>query len=104
MSAEYLDAHRSAIDGPDFRIEGYTFEAPTVDAGNDGIPDMGWTKGDIIAWMEEKSVDTARLLHYPQRRSCSRLSTNTLTQPKNLITRRKKQNQQEMNEYGIYKR
>ena len=41
VSVEWLETNRAAIDGPEFRIEGYTFEAPTVDAGNDGIPDMG---------------------------------------------------------------
>ena len=62
VSAEWLEANRSAIDGPEFRIEGYTFEAPTVDEGNDGIPDMKWTKGDMLAWMEENSVEGASSL------------------------------------------
>ena len=58
VSAEWLEANRAAIDGPEFRIEGHAWVTPevTVDAGNDGIPDMGWTKGDIMAWMEEEGL------------------------------------------------
>ncbi len=63
VSAEWLDAHRSAVDGSDFVIEGHTFEkvVASVDEGNDGIPDMGWTKGDILAWMEEKDIASSSL-------------------------------------------
>jgi len=63
VSAEWLEANRKAIDGPEFRIEGHTWATPekTVDAGNDGIPDMGWTKGDIMAWMEEKGLSYGSL-------------------------------------------
>jgi len=63
VSAEWLDANRSAVEGSDFVIEGHTFEkaVATVDTGNDGIPDMGWTKGDILAWMEEKGIASSSL-------------------------------------------
>jgi len=61
VNADWLEANRSLVDGPEFRIEGYTFEAPTVDEGNDGLPDMGWTKGDILSWMEEKEIESSSL-------------------------------------------
>mgnify|MGYP003109746024 FL=1 len=31
-------------------------EGITVDAGNDGLPDEGWTKKDITGWLKEKGV------------------------------------------------
>lgn len=61
VSAEWLETNRAAVEGPEFRIEGYTFEAPTVDKGNDGIPDMGWKKGDIMGWMDENEVSYSSL-------------------------------------------
>lgn len=61
VSVEWLETNRAAIDGPEFRIEGYTFEAPTVDEGDDGLPDMGWTKGDILSWMDEKGIESSSL-------------------------------------------
>ena len=30
----------------------------TVDAGNDGIPDEGWTRNDIIEWLKTREVRT----------------------------------------------
>ena len=63
VDAEWLETHRVAIDGPEFRIEGYTFKEAekTVDEGDDGLPDMGWTKGDILSWMEEKGIASSSL-------------------------------------------
>jgi len=63
VSAGWLDANRAAVDGPEFVITGHTFdEVKTVDEGDDGLPDMGWTKGDILSWMEENSVEGASSL------------------------------------------
>jgi len=62
VDAEYLEAHRASFDGnKDFHIEGFSYAPVTVDEGNDGIPDMGWTKGDILAWMEEKEIASSSL-------------------------------------------
>ena len=61
VSAEWLEANRAALDGPEFVIEGYEWAETTVDAGNDGIPDAGWTKGDIMAWMDENDLDYGAL-------------------------------------------
>jgi len=30
----------------------------TVDAGDDGIPDEGWTRNDIIEWLKTREVRT----------------------------------------------
>ena len=61
VNANWLETNRSLVDGPEFHIEGYTFEAPTVDEGNDGIPDMKWVKGDILSWMEEQGIEGSSL-------------------------------------------
>ena len=37
-----------------WRIEG--MEPKTVDEGNDGLPDSGWTKKDISTWLKEKGT------------------------------------------------
>jgi len=53
VSQEWLDANRcSLMNNKWWRIDGDT--GITVDAGNDGIPDSGWTKKDITAWLEER--------------------------------------------------
>jgi len=60
VSSEWLDTNRAAVDGADFVIEGHAFE--TVDLGNDGLPDMGWKKGDILTYMEENGIEGASSL------------------------------------------
>ena len=61
VSAEWLEANRVAVDGPEFVIEGHTFGPKSVDKGNDGIPDIGWKKGDILTWMEDNGVNGSSL-------------------------------------------
>ena len=39
-----------------WRVEGYE---QTVDEGNDGIPDEGWTKKDISAWLKGKGSEVS---------------------------------------------
>ncbi len=62
VSQEWLDERRNIINS-DFIIEGDMFNVPgmvpagakeTVDEGNDGIPDAGWVKRDISAWLESQ--------------------------------------------------
>jgi len=62
VTVEWLEQHRVAVDGPEFIIEGHSFEELTNDENNDGTPDMGWTKGDILAWMEDNGVNGASSL------------------------------------------
>ena len=54
VTQEWLDTHRVAIctNPTAFRVEGDA--GATVDEGNDGIPDAGWTKKDISAWLKGK--------------------------------------------------
>ena len=57
VSQEWLDKYRQwAIQkGPkNLLIEGD--EGVTKDAGNDGLPDSGWTKKDITTWLKDKGV------------------------------------------------
>ena len=53
VSQAYLDEHRVAIctNPTAFLVEGD--EGVTVDEGSDGLPDAGWTKKDITAWLVE---------------------------------------------------
>ena len=55
VSQEWLDQHRDALSAKYWRIDGDA--GVTVDEGNDGIPDAGWTKRDITAWMKERGLE-----------------------------------------------
>ena len=55
VSQAYIDKYRSAL----VRLKGLVIEGDageTVDFGSDGIPDSGWTKKDITAWLKEKGT------------------------------------------------
>ena len=52
VSQQWLDEHRLRLPPKYFVI--HDDEGVTVDAGNDGIPDSGWTKKDIGAWLKGK--------------------------------------------------
>ena len=57
VSQEWLDKYRHWVrqKGPkNLLIEGDA--GITVDEGNDGLPDAGWTKKDITGWLKEKGV------------------------------------------------
>ena len=49
VSQEWLNHWRSRLSPRDFLIEGDA--GFTVDFGNDGIPDSGWTNKDIKGWI-----------------------------------------------------
>ncbi len=53
VSQDWLDAHRRKISDAVFLIEGD--EGVHFDEGNDGIPDMSWTKVKIVEWLEDNS-------------------------------------------------
>ena len=46
VSQSWLDRHRHSMAPSQFRIEGDA--GITVDEGNDGIPDAGWTKTKML--------------------------------------------------------
>lgn len=61
-SQEWVDANASKLAG-EFAINGVMLTVAEVklDEGNDGIPDMKWTKGDIMTWMDEKEIQYSAL-------------------------------------------
>jgi len=52
VTTEWMDANLRHLSLDHFTIEGY--EHPTIDAGNDGLPDSGWRKADIEVWLAER--------------------------------------------------
>jgi hypothetical protein len=55
VSQEWLNLWRNRLDTKYWRIEGDE-GSPTVDAGNDGVPDTGWNRKDILAWLSSNGV------------------------------------------------
>ncbi len=55
VSQEWLNLWRNRLDTNSWRIEGDE-GSPTVDAGNDGVPDAGWNRKDILAWLTSNGV------------------------------------------------
>ena len=55
VSQRWLNEQRRRLSPKHFRIEGD--EGETVDEGNDGVPDAGWIKKDISAWLKAQGVD-----------------------------------------------
>ncbi len=54
VSQEWLNEWRHTLPIKHFRIEGD--EGATVDGGNDGIPDEGWSRKDILKWLSDNGV------------------------------------------------
>ena len=52
VTTAWLDRYASRL-GDDYKIEGYE---KTVDAGNDGVPDSGWSRSDIAAWLAKYDI------------------------------------------------
>tara|TARA_R100001509_G_scaffold152970_1_gene113593 strand:+ start:226 stop:615 length:390 start_codon:yes stop_codon:yes gene_type:complete len=57
VKQEWVDKYRPRLPAPYFTLEGD--EAPTVDEGNDGIPDDSWRRADISAWLGSQGVEFA---------------------------------------------
>lgn len=55
VSQEWINEHRAYLK-KNRRITVEGDEGVTVDEGNDGLPDEGWTKKDITAWLKDKGV------------------------------------------------
>ena len=51
VSQDWLDAHRRKISDAVFLIEGD--EGVQIDLDGDGLPDEGWTRANIIKWLED---------------------------------------------------
>jgi hypothetical protein len=55
VTQEWLNEWRHTLPETHFLIEGD--EEVTVDGGNDGLPDNGWSRKDILEWLDEQNVD-----------------------------------------------
>jgi len=55
VSQDWLNKWRVRLDPANWLIEGDE-ETPSVDEGNDGIPDAGWNRKDILAWLSSNGV------------------------------------------------
>jgi hypothetical protein len=55
VSQEWLNKWRVRLDPANWLIEGDE-ETPSVDEGNDGIPDAGWNRKDILKWLASNGV------------------------------------------------
>lgn len=51
VTQEWLDQWRNWLTAKHWKIEG-----DTVDEGNDGIPDAGWSRKDILSWLQGYDV------------------------------------------------
>lgn len=60
-SQEWVDEFAKGLT-KDFLVDGVPFVLPaSEDEGNDGIPDMKWTKGDIMTWLDDEGVEYSAL-------------------------------------------
>ena len=57
LTQAWLDDNRNNMYSGNFEIRGDEF---TVDQGGDGLPDDGWTRADIMAWLKEQGVPIGR--------------------------------------------
>ena len=55
VSQAWVDKYRNYL-SKNKRITVEGDEGVTKDAGNDGLPDSGWTKKDITTWLKDKGV------------------------------------------------
>tara|TARA_R100000541_G_scaffold51216_1_gene58575 strand:+ start:273 stop:599 length:327 start_codon:yes stop_codon:yes gene_type:complete len=56
VSQEWLNEWRHSLPASHFLIEGE--EVVSTDIDNDGLPDIGWSRKDILAWLKEKDIST----------------------------------------------
>ena len=55
VSQEWLDQRSSQFIGnANFEVSGY--DAPTLDADGDGLPDDDWRRADIMEWLTDRDV------------------------------------------------
>ena len=56
VTQAWLDEWRHSLPASHFLIE--SEEVTTIDAGNDGLPDSGWSRKNILDWMNNNEVST----------------------------------------------
>ena len=57
VSQAWLDKWQLTLDPKMFRIEGDNPD-DLIGKDNDGMPDSGWTKKQLAAWLKDKSIAT----------------------------------------------
>tara|TARA_R110000751_G_scaffold19258_1_gene57754 strand:+ start:177 stop:572 length:396 start_codon:yes stop_codon:yes gene_type:complete len=59
---EWVNDNANGLVG-NFLVDGVIFALSSIkeEEGNDGSPDMGWTKGDIMSWLEENNIEYSSL-------------------------------------------
>ena len=77
VSTKWLDAWGHRLSPDAFTIEGY--ELPTKDDGNDGLPDSGWRKTDIVAWLASQGASAGN--GYKTKTTLLSLVGNVLSPP-----------------------
>ena len=58
-SQAWVDQYRRQLPAAVWRVEGD--EAPTTDAGGDGLPDDGWRRADIVDWIRTNGGTVGRV-------------------------------------------
>ena len=53
---EWLNTWRARMDPKSWLIEGDE-NTPTVDEVNDGVPDTGWKRTDILVWLSTNGIE-----------------------------------------------
>jgi len=81
VTQEWLNQWRNYLPKSQFRIEGEV--ELTVDDG-DGLPDKGWNRKDILAWLTEKGVETGST--YLTKSAALALVERTLNPPSPEVT------------------
>jgi len=56
VTQEWVNEWRHSLPASHFLIE--SEEVTTIDAGNDGLPDSGWSRKNILDWMNNNEVST----------------------------------------------
>ena len=57
VSQQWVDDNRLFLQKKGNRITVQGDEGVTLDAGSDGLPDAGWTKKDIQAWLKDHGAE-----------------------------------------------
>tara|TARA_R100000458_G_scaffold55136_1_gene58844 strand:- start:4371 stop:4703 length:333 start_codon:yes stop_codon:yes gene_type:complete len=81
VSQDWLNQWRNYLPLEQFRIEGD--EGVSIDDG-DGLPDKGWNRKNIMAWLKEKGVETGT--SYLTKSAALALVERTLNPPSPEIT------------------
>lgn len=60
VTQEFLNEYRHRFSAKWWIIEGDNPEPVTTDLGEDGLPDEGWTRKDITAWLKDNGATVGK--------------------------------------------